>query len=188
MKGRRPTVEEVKQARGKRIRDVIAPDLNVLFCGINPGLYSAAVGYHFARPGNRFWRALFDSGFTEHILDPSEQSLLIDSGCGVTNLVARSTAVAAELTPEELRRGRGNLKRKVTKYRPRFVAVLGIGAFRTAFEAPRASFGRQDETLGETGLWVLPNPSGLNARYQPPRLAEMFGELRKAAYGRRRRR
>jgi len=182
MKQKRPTVEEVKQARGKKLREVIAPDLRVLFCGINPGLYSAAIGYHFARPGNRFWRALHDSGFTDRILDPSEQSLLPEYGCGLTNLVARSTAVAAEISAEELRRGRGSLKRRVSKYGPRYVAVLGIGAYRTAFAAPSAELGEQEETLGETGIWVLPNPSGLNARYQPPLLAELFGALREAAF------
>ncbi len=181
MKRKRPTVEDVKQARGKKIRDVIAPDLHVLFCGINPGLYSGAVGFHFARPGNRFWRALLDSGFTDRILDPSEQALLPEYGCGITNLVARSTAVAAELSADELRRGRGNLKRKVGKYKPRYVAVLGIGAYRTAFEAPKAVLGPQSEMIRGTRLWVLPNPSGLNARYQPPLLAELFGDLRAAA-------
>ncbi len=182
MRRTRPTVEEVKQSSGKKIGDIIAPDLRVLFCGINPGLYSAAVGFHFARPGNRFWRALRDSGFTDRMIDPSEQSLLLEHGCGITNLVARATAVAQELSTEELRRGRGNLKRKVGKYGPRFVAVLGIGAYRTAFDAPKAGLGRQGEMLGETGIWVLPNPSGLNARYQPPLLAELFAELRAAAY------
>lgn len=181
MKRKRPTVEDVKQARGKKIRDVIAPDLHVLFCGINPGLYSGAVGFHFARPGNRFWRALLDSGFTDRILDPSEQALLPEYGCGITNLVARSTAVAAELSADELRRGRGNLKRKVGKYKPRYVAVLGIGAYRTAFEAPKAVLGPQSEMIRGTRLWVLPNPSGLNARYQPPLLAELFGDLRAAS-------
>ncbi len=182
MRRKRPTVEEVKQARGKKIGDVIAPDLRVLFCGINPGLYSGAVGFHFARPGNRFWRALLDSGFTDRILDPSEQAVLPEYGCGLTNLVARATAVAAEISADELRRGRGNLKRKVGKYKPRFVAVLGIGAYRTAFEMPKAELGPQAETVGGSRLWVLPNPSGLNARYQPPLLAELFGNLREEAY------
>jgi len=182
MKRKRPTVEEVKQARGKKIGDVIAPDLRVLFCGINPGLYSGAVGFHFARPGNRFWRALLDSGLTDRILDPSEQALLPEYGCGLTNLVARATAVAAEISPDELRRGRGNLKRKVGKYKPRFVAVLGIGAYRTAFEVPKAELGPQTEMIGQSRLWVLPNPSGLNARYQPPLLAELFGNLRAEAF------
>jgi TDG/mug DNA glycosylase family protein len=182
MKRYRPTVEEVKKAKGKKIGDVIAPDLRVLFCGINPGLYSGAVGFHFARPGNRFWRALRDSGFTDRILDPSEQALLPERGCGLTNLVARSTTVAAEISADELRRGRGNLKRKVGKYKPGFVAILGIGAYRTAFEAPTAELGRQEGMIGDAGIWVLPNPSGLNARYQPPLLAELFADLRAAAY------
>ncbi|MCD4690604.1 G/U mismatch-specific DNA glycosylase [bacterium] len=177
VKSRRPTVAEVKEAAGKKVRDVLAPDLNVLFCGINPGLYSAAVGFHFARPGNRFWRALYDSGFTDRVLEPSEQSLLPEYGYGITNLVGRATVVAAALSLDELRRGRGNLKRKVRKYRPQFVAVLGIGAYRTAFDAPKAVLGGQDTTIDDTSIWVLPNPSGLNARYQPPLLAELFREL-----------
>ncbi len=182
MSFKRPTVEDVRQAQGKKIGDIIAPDLRVLFCGINPGLYSGAVGFHFARPGNRFWRALRDAGFTDRILDPSEQASLPEYGCGLTNLVARSTAVAAEISADELRRGRGNLKRKVGKYKPAFVAILGIGAYRTAFEAPKAELGRQEGMLRQAGIWVLPNPSGLNARYQPPLLAELFGELHAEAY------
>ncbi len=174
---RKPTVEQVREARGKRVPDVITSGLDVVFCGVNPGLYSAAVGYHFARPGNRFWRALYDSGFTERVLEPWEQDRLLDFGCGITNLVGRATAVAAELSDEELRRGRGLLKRKLKRYRPRFLTVLGIGAYRSAFEAPRASLGEQETGILGARVWVLPNPSGLNAHYRPEDFAGLFSEL-----------
>jgi TDG/mug DNA glycosylase family protein len=178
VKAVKPTAEEVRAAEGGRLADVLAPGLDVVFCGINPGLYSAAVGCHFARPGNRFWKALHASGFTDRLLSPFEQSELIDHGCGLTNLVARATAAAAALDDAELRRGRGALKRKVARLRPRCVAVLGIGAYRTAFERPGAVVGRQDDDVSGAALWVLPNPSGLNAHYRPPDLARLFGELR----------
>ena len=179
---RKPTVEEVRSAQGKRLPDIVAPGLTVLFCGINPGLYSAAVGCHFARPGNRFWPALHASGFTENLLEPHEQREMLRYGCGLTNLVARATAVAVELPTDELRRGRGNLQRKVKRYGPDWVAVLGKGAYRTAFQRPKAEFGLQEEELAGARLWLLPNPSGLNAHYQPPALAKLFLELREAAW------
>jgi TDG/mug DNA glycosylase family protein len=160
------------------VPDVIAPDLDVLFCGINPGLYSGATGHHFARPGNRFWPALHGAGFTSRQLDPSEERLLLDFGCGITNLVPRTTASAAELDNSELVRGRRNLKRKVKRHEPRWLAVLGIGAYRTAFGQRDAPIGERPERLGSTGVWVLPNPSGLNASYQVPDLIRLFGELR----------
>ena len=160
--------------------DVIAPDLDVLFCGINPGLYSGATGHHFARPGNRFWPALHSAGFTSRQLDPAEERLLLDCGCGITNLVTRTTAAAAELDDSELVRGRRNLQRKVKRNAPRWLAVLGIGAYRTAFGRRAAHIGEQPERLGSSGLWVLPNPSGLNANYQLPELIRLFGELRAA--------
>ena len=178
---KKPTVQEVQAAHGKRVRDILAPDLDVLFCGINPGLYSAAVGYHFARPGNRFWAALHASGFTESLLEPHEQNEMLRYGCGLTNLVARATSVAAALSTEELRHGRGLLQRKVRRYGPGYVAVLGKGAYRKAFRRPKAEFGPQQEELAGARLWLLPNPSGLNAYYQPPELAEFFRELREAA-------
>lgn len=181
MEQRKPTVQEVKAARGMRIPDVLGPDLDVVFCGINPGLYSAAVGCHFARPGNRFWRALAGSGFTDRLLTPYEQAELLVHGCGLTNLVARATAVAAELEDSELRRGRGVLKRKVRRYRPACVAILGIGAFRRAFDRPGARLGPQDDGIAGAALWALPNPSGLNAQYGPRQLAELFRQLREAA-------
>lgn len=180
---RRPTREEIRQASNKKVPDVIAPGLIVLFCGINPGLYSAAVGYHFARPGNRFWRALHDSGFTERLLAPWEGALLLLRHIGITNLVAQATAGADELTKADLIHGRRLLERKVVRYSPRWIALLGIGAYRTAFGRPRAVFGPQTERMGTAGIWVLPNPSGLNASYQIAELTQAFSNLRKAAEG-----
>lgn len=175
---RKPTVEQVRAARGKRVPDVLGRDLDVVFCGVNPGLYSAAVGCHFARPGNRFWRALYDAGFTDRLLEPWQQSELLDFGCGLTNLVSRATAVSAELSQLELRRGRGILKKKLRLHQPRYLAVLGIGAYRSAFDVPEARPGLQDERVLTSRVWLLPNPSGLNAHYQPGDLATMFKELR----------
>lgn len=164
--------------------DLVAPGLRVLFCGINPGLYSAATRHHFARPGNRFWPALRDAGFTDRLLRPWEERRLLQVGLGVTNLVARATAAADELTRDELRNGRRRLAAKVRRYRPRCVAVLGIGAFRTAFERPRAVAGLQVERLGGSAVWVLPNPSGLNANHQRADLARAFRALRRFSGGR----
>jgi len=178
--GRRPTKDELAAAYGRRIPDLIAPRLDVLFCGINPGLYSGATGHHFARPGNRFWRALHAAGFTGTVLAPWDERLLLEVGCGITNLVARSTATAAELTADEYHAGRSRLERKVRRYAPRWVAVVGIGAYRLAFDRPRAVVGRQPERIGPAGLWVLPNPSGLNANHQLPDLKRTFGELARA--------
>jgi TDG/mug DNA glycosylase family protein len=166
---------------GRRLEDVIQPNLKVLFCGINPGLYSAAVGHHFARPGNRFWRALHSSGFTRRLLIPSENRELLARRCGLTDLVARATAGAEELDSAELIAGRRRLHRKVLRYSPRWVAILGIGAYRVAFERPQAILGPQRELIGETRIWVLPNPSGLNASHQPADLARAFRRLRLAA-------
>ncbi|GJG86446.1 mismatch-specific DNA-glycosylase [Gemmatimonadetes bacterium T265] len=164
-----------------RVRDVIAPGLRVLFCGINPGLYTAYTGHHFARPGNRFWPALHRAGFTERQLDPSEERTLLDRGYGITNVVPRVTATAAELAPEEYVAGGHALRAKVAEYAPRVLAVLGVGAYRTAFDRPKATLGPQPETLGATRVWVLPNPSGLNAHYQLDALATLFREVRLAA-------
>jgi TDG/mug DNA glycosylase family protein len=163
------------------VPDLLARGMAVLFCGINPGLYSGATGHHFARPGNRFWQALHASGFTDRRLVPSEEQSLKALGLGITNLVARATASAAELDPEELRSGRAALERKVHRYRPGCVAVLGIGAYRLAFGRPLATFGLQPESLGTAALWVLPNPSGLNANHQLVDLAAAFAELRRYA-------
>jgi TDG/mug DNA glycosylase family protein len=177
----KPTKDELVNAFGRSIPDLIRPGLKVLFCGINPGLYSGATGLHFARPGNRFWPALHAAGFSKRLLAPWENEELLEAGYGVTNLVMRTTATAAELDDEEYRAGRQSLARKITKYSPRWVAVLGLGAYRTGFNRPDAKIGRQVEKLGSSGLWVLPNPSGLNANYQLPQLVKMFDELRIAA-------
>ena len=176
----KPTKEQLLAATEKTVRDVIAPDLRVLFSGINPGLYTAAVGHHFARPGNRFWPALYAGGFTERVLSPFEERELLKSGYGITNVVARATATADLLTKEEIVKGGERLRAKVLRYRPRVLAVLGVGAYRTAFNQPKATVGRQEERIGDTLLWVLPNPSGLNANYQAPDLARLLRELREA--------
>lgn len=177
---RRPTKDEIAAAHDKTVPDVIAPDLDVLFCGINPGLYTAAVGHHFARPGNRFWPALFAAGFTDRLLAPHEERLLLNLGCGITNLVPRATAAADELTADELSAGGKALVAKVKRLRPRWLAVVGVGAYRTAFGRPRAALGQQVETIGATRVWVLPNPSGLNAHYGARALGDLFGALRAA--------
>jgi len=180
-RARRPTPAELEAARDRTIPDVAAPGLRVLFAGINPGLYSAATGYHFARPGNRFWPALHAAGFTDRVLRPEEQQRLLPLGLGITNVVARATARAGELTPAEIRAGGRVLTAKVARLKPRWIAIVGITVYRTAFERPGATAGRQEQALGGAGLWVLPNPSGLNAHATGPKLAEMFRELREAA-------
>lgn len=177
----RPTRAELLASIDRTLRDVIAKDLRVLFCGINPGLYSAATGHHFARPGNRFWPTLHAAGFTPRVLHPSEEQELLALGYGVTNVVRRTTATAAELSDDEIREGGRRLVAKVKRWRPRVLALLGVGAYRTAFDRPRATIGRQEEVIGDTVLWVLPNPSGLNANYQRPELARLFREVREFA-------
>ena len=179
----RPTREQLAAAAGTTIPDVIAPGLDVLFCGINPGLYSAATGHHFARPGNRFWPALHRSGFTPRQLDPAEQELLPEYGLGISNIAARATAAAAELTPAELREGGELLRAKLRRWRPAWVAFLGLGAYGTAFGERRPRVGPAPALVAGTGCWVLPNPSGLNAHYQPAELAAAFAELRRAVSG-----
>lgn len=163
------------------IDDVIGPDLRVLFCGINPGTVSGATGHHFARPGNRFWKVLAGAGFTDRVLTPAEQQSLLGYGVGVTNIVARTTAAAADLTREELRSGAVALEAKVARWRPEWLAVLGVQAYRTAFGRPKATIGRQPELIAGAGLWVLPNPSGLQAAYQLPDMIRLYGELRSAS-------
>jgi double-stranded uracil-DNA glycosylase len=172
---RRPTAAELEAAREQTLPDVLRRGLNVLFCGINPGLYSAATGFHFARPGNRFWPVLHRSGFTARQLRPDEQWELLDLGLGITNVVPRASARADELSADELREGAARLETLVRDQRPRVLAVLGISAYRAAFDRPKAVVGEQ-----EPGLWVLPNPSGLNAHYQLPALVEEFRRLRLA--------
>lgn len=180
---RRFSPAELVAAADRTIPDLIRPGLRVLFVGINPGLYSAATGWHFARPGNRFWKVLHLSGFTERQLDPSEQHLLLDVGVGITNVVPRASATAAELEPDELAAGGARLEGLVRANRPGTVAVLGMQAYRRAFARPRAGIGPQPEPLGGRPVWLLPNPSGLQARYQLPELVELFIELRQAAEG-----
>jgi double-stranded uracil-DNA glycosylase len=180
MKPHRPTRAELQAAAGRTVPDVIGRGLGVLFCGINPGLYSAAVEHHFARPGNRFWPALHRAGFTDRLLDPSEERHLLELGYGITNIVARATAAAGELSADELQQGGRQLTAKVRKYAPRYLAILGIGAFRQAFSRPHAATGPQDLRIGDTRVWVLPNPSGLNAHYSLNGLVAQFRELRDA--------
>ena len=172
-----PSKADLEAARGKGLRDVIAPGLKVLFCGINPGLYSAATGFHFARPGNRFWPALHAAGFTPRLFHPSENDKLLELGYGLTNLVNRATAAADELSTAELALGATKLAAKVRRYRPRAVAFVGLGAYRTAFSRPKATLGLQPDSLASAAVWVLPSPSGLNANYQLPQLIQLFGKL-----------
>jgi double-stranded uracil-DNA glycosylase len=174
----RPTREQVLAAEGKTVPDVISPGLRVLFCGINPGLYSGAVGHHFARPGNRFWLVIHGAGFTPRLLSPFEEKLLLSYGCGITNLVERATVRAADLTPEELSDGAERLKNKAIRYRPAVVAVLGIDAYRRAFGLRKAEAGEQPLSLGPATAWLLPNPSGLNAHYQVDEMVRIYAELR----------
>ena len=176
----KPTPADLLAARGRLVPDLLAPDLKVLFCGINPSLYSAAVGCHFARPGNRFWPTLHAAGFTGRQLAPAEQGRLLTLGYGITNVVSGATAAAAELSAEDLIRGRRRLVAKVRRHRPRFLAVLGVGAYRTAWRRPEAALGPQSERIGTTKLWVLPNPSGLNPHYRLAKLAALYRELRRA--------
>lgn len=173
----RPSRDELRTAYGDTIDDVLAPELDVLFCGINPSLYSGWTGWHFARPGNRFWPALPLAGFTDRRLFPAEQRELLDFRLGLTNIVARATARADELSAEELRAGATQLDRKVRTYRPRWLAIVGVTAYRTAFERPRTSIGPQSDTIGTTRIWVLPNPSGLNAHYTVETLANEYRRL-----------
>ncbi len=178
---KKPTRADLLAARGRTVPDVVGPELRILFCGINPSLYTAATGHHFARPGNRFWKALHGSGFTPRLLAPEEEGLLPGLGLGITNVVRRATATAAEIGPEEYQEGRLLLEEKVARWSPEWLAVAGVGAYRSAFGRPRATIGRQIETVGSTRIWVLPNPSGLNANYPLDALISLFAELRAAA-------
>ena len=159
---------------------MIRPGLDLLFVGINPGLYSGATGHHFARPGNRFWPVLYAAGFTPRLLQPAEQEQLLDFGLGVSNLVNRTTATADELDPAEFVAGRRRLAAKVRRFRPRNIAFLGIGAYQQAFAVKKAAVGVQQEPFEGARVWVLPNPSGLNANYQLPALVTLFRRLRSA--------
>lgn len=174
----KPSKAQLADAVHLTVPDLIAPDLDVLFCGINPGLYTAAIGHHFGRPGNRFWPALFGAGFTPRLFKPWDEGELLALGVGITNMVERTTASAAELAPEEYVRGGARLTMVVLAHTPKVVAFLGIGAYRHTFARPRASLGVQAERIGASALWVLPSPSGLNANHQLPDLVALFAELR----------
>lgn len=176
----KPAKADLLAAAGRTVPDLIGPGLRVLFCGINPGLYSGYTGHHFARPGNRFWPTLYAAGFTPRLLAPSEEHELLNYGYGITNLVERATTVANELTSAELIAGGQRLLAKVEQFRPRVVAILGVSAYRTGFARPKAGLGQQSEPLGSAQLWVLPNPSGLNAHYTPADLARIFHDFRLA--------
>ena len=173
----RPTRAQLDASVNKTVPDVIAPGLLVLFCGINPGLYSGYVGHHFARPGNRFWPTLHAAGFTPRLLRPDEERELLPLGFGITNLVARATAAAADLRDAELVAGTATLEAKVYAHRPAVLAILGVTAYRTAFGYNSAALGRQPGRLAGSEVWVLPNPSGLNAHYTPALLAEVYGRF-----------
>lgn len=174
----KPTREQLQAAYGKTVPDLIAADLRILFIGINPSLYSAAVGHHFARPGNRFWPALHGAGFTDRLLAPAEERELLDRGYGITNLVDAATAQAAELTEKDLSNGARRLEKKVSRFRPRCVAFLGISTYQAAVDRTATSVGPQKPSFGGASVWLLPNPSGLNAHYQLPALVRLFRDLR----------
>ena len=176
----KPTKQELENAVNLTVEDLIDHDLRVLFCGINPGLYSGATGLHFARPGNRFWKVLHRSGFTPRQLDPSDEHELLEYGLGITCFVSRTTARADELSKDEFIAGGKMLERKLELYKPKMLAVLGLGAYRMAFGRPKAAVGLQAETFGSTRIWLLPNPSGLNANYQLDDLVRLFLELKDA--------
>lgn len=180
MKKFKPSPEDLRDAINRTTEDLIDYNLKVLFCGINPGLYSGATGFHFARPGNRFWKTLHLAGFTERILHPSEEHELLENGYGITSFVKRTTARADELTTEEFLQGGKILIKKIEKYKPQNLAVLGIGAYRAAFQKPKAQLGLQTEKIGSANVWLLPNPSGLNAHYQLNDLAELFRKVRES--------
>ena len=181
------TRAQLEAARTATVPDLVGPDLRLLFIGINPGLWTAAAQAHVARRGNRFYPAIYAAGITDRLIDasdgyrPDDAAHLIARGVGITNLVARATARADELSTEELRAGARELERKVRAWRPRVAAVVGVTAYRVAFERPRAVLGRQQERVGGAELWVLPNPSGLNAHHQPAVLAEWFRHAAAAA-------
>lgn len=170
-----------ERQRSGPVPDVVAPGLRVLFCGINPGLRSAELAQHFARPGNRFWKVLHGAGFTDRVLTPAEQLKLLEVGIGITNLVADASASANELTLAQLRAGARELERKVAVLAPRHVAVVGAGAYRKAFARPKAVLGEQPESLAGARLWLLPNPSGLQARYQLADMIHLYHPLAVAA-------
>ncbi|MEJ7600151.1 MAG: G/U mismatch-specific DNA glycosylase [Kofleriaceae bacterium] len=176
----RPSREQQLKSIRKRVPDLIAPNLDVLFCGVNPGLYSAAVGHHFAGPGNLFWSTILAAGLTPRLFSAFDEPELLALGYGITNMVQRTTASAEEIAKDELRRGAKALRRKVLQFKPRFLAVCGIVAYRVGFEHNKAVVGLQPDKIGETSVWLLPNPSGLNAFHQPALMNQMFTEFRLA--------
>ena len=180
----RPNKAELQAAYGTVVPDLVRPGLDVLLCGINPSLWSGAVGLHFATPGNRLWPALHAAGWTERRLQPHETDAVLTAGLGITNLVLRATARADELTDDELRAGLPRLAAVATEHAPRFVAFLGLSSYRIATGERTAAVGPQDRAIGPSRVWLLPNPSGLNASWQLPRLAEAYGELRRTATAR----
>lgn len=176
----RPSLAELRAAAGRSVPDLIAPGLCVLFCGINPSLYSAAVGHHFARPGNRFWPTIYRAGFTDRLLAPHEERLLLASGIGITNVVQRATASADELLSGDYEAGKRALRRKLKRYAPRVIAFLGLGAYRVTAGHPGAQAGHQAERFAGVDVWALPNPSGLNAHYSLDDLVECYASLQRA--------
>ena len=176
----RPSRAQLAAAQHRKLPDLIRLGLRCLFVGINPGLWSAASGHHFGNPANRLWPTLHAAGFTSRRFLPSDGDELLELGFGITNLVGRATATAAEINPAELRAGVPALRRRVRRYRPAIVAVLAMTAYRVAFDRPKAVPGEQDETLAGARVWLLPNPSGLNASYQLPDLARLYGQLHAA--------
>lgn len=177
---RKPTPAEIQAAVNKTVPDVIAPGLKVLFCGINPSLYSAVVGHHFARPGNRFWKTLHAAGFTDRLYNPAEDQELLKLGYGITNIIDRATARADELSSAELIASHETLATKIETFQPQVLAILGVSAYRIAFNRPKAQVGPQTETLRTARLWILPNPSGLNAHYQLADLQRVYQALQQA--------
>ncbi len=179
MKNFKPTKEDLRDATNRTTEDLIDYNLKVLFCGINPGIWSGATGFHFAKPGNRFWKTLHLAGFTDRVLHPSEEYELLERGYGITSFCKRTTARADELTADELIEGGRLLIKKLEKYQPKTLSVLGITAFRAAFEQPKAQLGLQPDKIANIPVWVLPNPSGLNAHYQLNDLAKLFRQILK---------
>ena len=175
----KPTKQQLEDAAHKRVPDLIKPDLEVLFCGINPGLYTAAIGHHFGRPGNRFWKVLHLAGFTSRQLSPFEESELLDSGVGIINVVERPTRTAAELSKDEYEQGARAVVAKLRKYKPKVLAVVGVQAYRIGFNQPKAQVGEQPDKIGNTAVWALPNPSGLQAHYLLADMVELYSDMRK---------
>ena len=175
-----PTSEQLEAARNQVLRDVIAADLHAVFVGINPSLYSTATGHHFARPGNRFWPSLHAGGWTDRLLSPEEDESLLDYDCGLTNMVERTTAKASELSAEDYKQGRAKLERLIERYKPRKLVVLGITSFAKAFDCRDTKVGRRPDSIGGASVWILPNPSGLNAHYQLPDFAKLFRMVRES--------